>query len=113
MKSCDGPDFEAASRQPRSASAISQETTELTHSHGKTFCIGFNKAGTVFLPEALVTLGYPNLYRDGAEARRAVRRAMQRCAFFPAGDGCPVLAVPFPWRNRYGTWREPTSLEAT
>ena len=93
-------------------SDISHETTEPAHSHGRTFCIGFNKAGTVSLHEALAILGYPKLHRGGPERRRAVRRAMQRVASFPAGDGCPV-DVPFPWRNRYGTWREPMSPETT
>jgi hypothetical protein len=77
------------------------------------FCIGFNKGGSVSRHEAFVILGYSNLHRDGAEARRAVRRAMQRFACFPAGDRCPVLAALFPWRSRYGIWREPASLETT
>jgi hypothetical protein len=68
-------------------------------------------AGTVSLYEALVILEYPNLHWGGPETRRAVRRAMQRVASFPAGDGCPVLDVPSPRRNRYGTWREPASPE--
>ena len=95
------------------ASDISHETTEPTHSHGRMFCIGFNKAGTVSLHEALVILGYPNLYWGGPNTRRAVRRAMQRVASFPASDSCAVLEVPSPWRNCYETWREPPSPETT